>query len=352
MPYVRPLGVVLLLLLAACPGDVPPRDGADASIEDTPDGGGSTPDAPLGIDARPIDARPPDASNVDAAVSCSFQGRSGTCITMAACGSGNQWVSSAMGATGCQALPNDIRCCVPPAFDSDPGAACNPSERPEPNDGLTEEPGVEGCPPGMLRVATDTGSFCIDRFEASLERVHDDGSTSSWSPYFTPGTTRVIARSLRGAVPQGYITGTQASAACAEAGKRLCSDTEWLRACRGPSNLTFPYGPTRQPGVCNDARHQHPAVELFGSVTNLTSPCINQLQPGLERTAARTGCVTAEGAMDMMGNLHEWTADPAGTFRGGFYVDTTINMEGCLYRTTAHNTAYQDYSTGFRCCAD
>jgi hypothetical protein len=53
-----------------------------------------------------------------------------------------------------------------------------------------------------------------------------------------------------------------------------------------------------------------------------------------------------------MGNLHEWTADPAGTFRGGFFVDTRVNGNGCLYRTTAHDTSHWDYSTGFRCCAD
>lgn len=54
----------------------------------------------------------------------------------------------------------------------------------------------------------------------------------------------------------------------------------------------------------------------------------------------------------MMGNLHEWTADPAGTFRGGFYVDTLLNGPGCLYKTTAHDIHHWDYSTGFRCCAD
>ena len=54
----------------------------------------------------------------------------------------------------------------------------------------------------------------------------------------------------------------------------------------------------------------------------------------------------------MMGNVHEWTADPAGTFRGGYYVDTVENGNGCLYATTAHDTSYSDYSTGFRCCAD
>lgn len=54
----------------------------------------------------------------------------------------------------------------------------------------------------------------------------------------------------------------------------------------------------------------------------------------------------------MMGNLNEWTADANGTYRGGYYVDTAINGQGCLYTTTAHDMDYLDYSTGFRCCAD
>ena len=62
--------------------------------------------------------------------------------------------------------------------------------------------------------------------------------------------------------------------------------------------------------------------------------------------------MTEDGAFDMMGNLHEWTANPTGIFRGGFYVDTVRNGPGCLYRTTAHTTGHWDYSTGFRCCAD
>mgnify|MGYP001949009428 CR=1 FL=1 len=55
---------------------------------------------------------------------------------------------------------------------------------------------------------------------------------------------------------------------------------------------------------------------------------------------------------DLHGNLHEWIADPAGTFKGGFYVDAVINGSGCAYTTTAHTFDYHDYSTGFRCCAD
>ena len=55
---------------------------------------------------------------------------------------------------------------------------------------------------------------------------------------------------------------------------------------------------------------------------------------------------------DQHGNLHEWVDDPDGTFRGGFYVDTSLNGPGCLYATTAHDVAHWDYSTGFRCCGD
>ena len=101
----------------------------------------------------------------------------------------------------------------------------------------------------------------------------------------------------------------------------------------------------------------HPAVEYFGTAdpwiyAELDNACISQIPASLAITGQFIGCVSEDGAFDMMGNLHEWTADPAGTFRGGYFVDTKINGEGCLYATTAHNTLHWDYSTGFRCCAD
>ena len=56
----------------------------------------------------------------------------------------------------------------------------------------------------------------------------------------------------------------------------------------------------------------------------------------------------------MVGNLHEWVADPNGTFYGGYYQDVASmgHGDGCGYLTTAHEARYHDYSTGFRCCAD
>jgi hypothetical protein len=101
----------------------------------------------------------------------------------------------------------------------------------------------------------------------------------------------------------------------------------------------------------------HPAVELYGTsaswiYSKLDNACLNQLPNSLAVTGSYPGCVSAEGVWDLVGNLHEWTADPAGTFRGGFYVDTKLNGPGCLYATTAHDSSHWDYSTGFRCCAD
>lgn len=322
----------LLLLVAACGSSAKQPDAAvvgDAARDAGTDGAACTVPAI------------PDAQPASAATACTANSIPGSCIEVADC------TGTRMPTAGACAGSAGIECCTPRFADS---VECDPNQAPVPDACLTEEPGDPGCPDGMTKVDT----FCIDRFEAALVEVAGS-TTKPWSPYVNPGTHNVRAVSLRAAVPQGYISQVQAGAACAAAGKRLCTDSEWLRACQGPSTTTYPYGNTRQPGVCNDARAQHPAIELYGTsdswiYSHLDSPCINQEANGLAATGSHAGCITAEGAFDMMGNLHEWTADPAGTFRGGYYVDTVINGNGCLYATTAHDASYWDYSTGFRCC--
>lgn len=273
----------------------------------------------------------------DAVDPCSVDGAPGLCLDTAECNA--PYVSTAGRCPGAA----NIQCCTNPAD------ACDPMIQVPENQGLQEVVYDANCPAGMVRV-TD---FCIDRYEASL--VQMDGT--AWSPYHKPTGVRVRAVSLELAVPQGYISQTDAAAACAEAGKRLCTDTEWLRACRGSNDFVYPYGNTREDGRCNDARARHPAIEYFGTSDNwiwseIDNACINQIPNALALTGQHADCETESGAFDMMGNLHEWTADPSGTFRGGFYTDTRINGEGCQYRTTAHSTGHWDYSTGFRCCAD
>lgn len=209
------------------------------------------------------------------------------------------------------------------------------------------------CAAGMALV---DDAFCIDRWEATLEEREGDGWVAA-SPYLTVGDRDVRAAVGPGRVPQGYLSGVEAAAACAASGKRLCTSDEWLLACRGPDDRLYPYGDVYEAGACNDVYDGHPVIDYFGTAdgvwdsAHMNDPGINQ-QPGTVAPGGSfAGCESAWGALDLHGNLHEWVEDADGTFRGGFYADAKINGAGCTYRTTAHTTTYHDYSTGFRCCS-
>lgn len=113
------------------------------------------------------------------------------------------------------------------------GKSCNPHELVRSNAGkdLREPPGVGGCPAGMAPV-TGKPRVCIDRWEAHLVELLDDGTEHTWSPYFNPGPLRVPAKSAPGAIPQAYVSQVQSGAACTAASKRLCKDDERVAACR------------------------------------------------------------------------------------------------------------------------
>lgn len=217
--------------------------------------------------------------------------------------------------------------------------------------------------PAEMRLVADR--VCVDRFEASLlERTagpaHDAGTAvREHSPYHPPEPGRVyIARSRADAVPQAYVTGAQAQSACRAAGKRLCQPVEWRAACGGKQGFAFPYGKSRVATKCHD-RGVAPMLVFFADTMKrgwgpleLNDPRLNQ-QPGtVGKTGAYPECVNDYGLYDMVGNLHEWTADPNGTFQGGYWLDTSQHGDGCAYRTIAHPFDYRDYSIGFRCCAD
>jgi sulfatase modifying factor 1 len=214
------------------------------------------------------------------------------------------------------------------------------------------------CPPEMANV---DDRFCVDRWEGSLVEVTRDGRDLPW-PAFGPleDGHQLRAVSVPNVYPQAYISGAQAARVCAAAGKRLCAPVEWRKACEGPKSQKFGYGNDRASGKCNDAGYS-PMLRLFPQVavswnlvgmTEMNDPRLNQLDQTLAPTGSHEQCTNDYGVFDMVGNLHEWTSDPNGTFQGGYYLDTHRNGDGCAYRTVAHEFTYHDYSTGFRCCAD
>jgi hypothetical protein len=217
--------------------------------------------------------------------------------------------------------------------------------------------GKKGCPAGMASIL---GKFCIDKWEASTVEILAGGKTRAHSSYTPVTGIAVKAVSKKGVMPQAYISRNEAEAACEAAGKRLCSDDEWLLACKGKKPTQYPYGDDHKDGYCNDSgvssfNHYYGSgnaetpQEAY-TWANMNDPRLNQLKGTLAPTGKFKKCKNGFDVYDMVGNLHEWTAAKSGTFRGGYYLDTHINGEGCDYRTTAHAPSYHDYSTGFRCC--
>jgi formylglycine-generating enzyme required for sulfatase activity len=217
------------------------------------------------------------------------------------------------------------------------------------------------CPDEMASIS---GKFCIDRHEASVEELDRDGKVTRLHPHNREiGGRRVRAVSRPGVLPQAYLDRNEAQAACEQAGKRLCTGDEWLAACRGRTPSLYPYGPRFRSGHCND-EGVSPLQLLHGPApghdfATMNDPRLDEIAGGVARTGAFARCTAGDGVLDMVGNLHEWTAAsrgpaeaPRAVFRGGYFLDTHTLGEGCSYVTEGHLPTYRDYSIGFRCCAD
>jgi len=87
-----------------------------------------------------------------------------------------------------------------------------------------------------------------------------------------------------GEFPQTFVTQKEATDSCKQAGKRLCTQTEWHDACQGPDAATYPYGNKYNENYC----------------------------PAKETKAERAGrfpvCRSYYGLYDMTGNIWEWTS--------------------------------------------
>jgi hypothetical protein len=267
------------------------------------------------------------------------------------------------------ATPLEADAGPPPLVPNDAGP---PSDA----DAVDEKP---VCPPHMALI----GRYCIDQFEDALEQSSADGTWSAHPYYERPPKDALFrAVSAPGQFPQGYISRVESKAACEASGKRLCTKGEWQHACRGKGFQTYPYGERGVHDKCN-AGKIHLLSQMFphpvGGMKydeHFNSPELNKTAGFLAKSGEYAGCTTELGVSDMIGNLHEWVSDTVtqdlmdkldeenverrkqpwregnGVFMGGFYSTTSEHGPGCFFITVAHEPAYHDYSTGFRCCED
>lgn len=140
-----------------------------------------------------------------------------------------------------------------------------------------------------------------------------------------------------GGLPTVGVNWDEAKQACLSEGKRLCTEEQWEKACKGPGNARFPYGKDFDASLCNTEDTQ-----------------------GRDRPPAKMGsflqCRSAYGVSDLSGNVAEWTASdfgggvPSKTQKGGAY-DRPGYAVRCSARMKGVPTERKP-TVGFRCCAD
>ncbi|HWZ91979.1 MAG TPA: SUMF1/EgtB/PvdO family nonheme iron enzyme [Polyangiaceae bacterium] len=201
---------------------------------------------------------------------------------------------------------------------------------------------VDGGSPNVPSAAY-IDSFWIDRTEVTVAAYAECVRAGSCSP---PSTDGIDRRSIRycnwGSAektthPINCVDWDEALAYCAWRGERLPSEQEWLLAAMGTDGRTFPWGDA-PPGdqVCWGLS----AVATLGTCAVGSYP------------AGAAPC----GALDMAGNVWEWTADAYDaegtlrTIRGGSWAtnaDDPSALTASSRGKSAHGT--RSIGVGFRC---
>jgi formylglycine-generating enzyme len=140
-----------------------------------------------------------------------------------------------------------------------------------------------------------------------------------------------------GAIPKTGVSQGEAAQLCAAQDKRLCTELEWERACKGPVNTTYEYGDTYRPSEC--------ATGTSG-----------RLSP----SGMVVSCKSAFGVHDMHGGPREWTSSPwtRGSAVGQAPLATLRGGDGEAGEVVARcangsgrPVASRKPDAGFRCCA-
>ena len=154
-------------------------------------------------------------------------------------------------------------------------------------------------------------------------------------PASVPGWIVTYSRILL-RLPITKVTFAGAEKACKEKQKRLCSEEEWEKACKGPSGLRYPYGNQWDPSLC-----------------------ATEDDEGNDREIAKSGtfekCRSGFTVLDMSGNVAEWTATKWEGGDGYVVKGGSADRPGydarCAARKKRPGAQGADF-LGYRCCAD
>ncbi len=196
----------------------------------------------------------------------------------------------------------------------------------------------EGAPDQMVAVTRGPTSFYVYTYEASRpDAALDDFGSAGHRACSRPGV-----------LPWRNVTYNQATAACAAAGKRLCTESEWQIACEGLTPRLYPYGNVYLPAACNGRDNDPNCVGVNDDDVVATGTRHGCPAP------AQSQCVSTYGAYDLSGNLREWTSTPVGTssfrVRGGGFDNVEQGLT-CDLSFIALAPTFAFPNLGFRCCS-
>ncbi len=140
-----------------------------------------------------------------------------------------------------------------------------------------------------------------------------------------------------GAIPTTNVSREEATRLCESKGKRLCSELEWERACKGPDNTRYEYGQAYDARACGAGRSAESSAR----------------RPSGDRLT----CRSAFGVREMHGGAFEWTDSSwgrgstrdLGVVRGGNDPSGELTSRCASARPMAPRE--RSPVTGFRCCA-
>ncbi len=171
---------------------------------------------------------------------------------------------------------------------------------------------------------------------AAYDMASDNDCTANSYPVPVKGKTVCVDAyefpNKQGEKPRNMVSQDAASLLCKDAGKRLCSVEEWQAACKGNSNLRYPYGNSYNQTKC---------------------PTDLKTAKDPNRSGFAEHCRSYYGMYDMSGNLWEWTSTPAqreGLFlvAGGAW--NTQNASSCTETKFSFYPQNEYPFVGFRCC--
>lgn len=190
-------------------------------------------------------------------------------------------------------------------------------------------PGMAWIPPGRLRAGTPPGR---------TPRVADEempGADVEMGGFYID---LLPWPNEPNAIPTSNVARDEAEHLCASKGKRLCTELEWERACKGPANTTYEYGDAYRKEVCGTGI----ALE----------------QASRRPTGEHAQCKSGFGVAEMHGGVWEWTSsawgrgsrDAAqGVLRGGNSL--AGELVGRCANAIARSPSKKSPTMGFRCCA-